>query len=65
MRPARWPAPAWGPGPPVGDSLCWRGGGGGVDEGVVLEGVGVGGSVLFKDGLVYKVNEVKTKQRDE
>ena len=36
-----------------------------MDEGVVLEGVGVGGSVLFKDGLVYKVNEVKTKQRDE
>ena len=49
MRPARWPAPAWGPGPPVGDSMCWRGIGG--DEGVVLEGVGVGGSVLFKDGV--------------
>ena len=51
MRPARWPAPAWGPGPPVGDSMCWRGRGRGGDEGVVLEGVVVGGSVLFKDGV--------------
>ena len=51
MRPARWPAPAWGPGPPVGDSMCWRGRGRRVDEGVVLEGFAVGGSVLFKDGV--------------
>ena len=40
MRPARWPAPAWGPGPPVGDSMCWRGRGVGVDG-----GGGRGGSI--------------------